>query len=125
MKTEKLELAHLAAYLPYGLQIQDKYDGILVRYDLTMTNIYDVLHSQNKPCLIPLKEDCIAEYDLDETCCNSRLRLISMIITGSANYKQFVYMTSRHFDVFGLIEKGLALPLTYKIIRKEDEKRTY
>ena len=38
-----------------------------------------------------------------------RLRLINLTEVNGLYHFQFEYMVSRHFDVFGLFDKGLAL----------------
>ena len=106
----KLELKHLAPYLPYGLRLQINVfdqalvDGIMVgvnskeiefseiRKTITDSFVYDLCI----PILLPLSDINDGEENTVESiskCC----------------YSYVQYLISNHFDVFGLIEKGLAI----------------
>lgn len=121
----KLELKHLAPYLPYGLKVipngSNKTCKVL-GIQLDPMNIEIVRYGEIreskvgfkwfKPLLLPLSteyENTISENDLEITHCHSRLRLIAMAKTNGLYQFQFEHLVSRHFDVFGLIPAGLAL----------------
>ena len=109
----KLELKHLAPYLPYGLTYQVKLKEIKLMV-ISTGNIYNILRAVNegvygdeyKPILRPLSDltkvlqwddgqymmTDYDDFDLDET-----------------SYNTIQGYLARHFDVFGLIEKGLAI----------------
>lgn len=117
----KLELRHLAPYLPHGLKIQlrsgIKYEMLLCGDSVVLCNevrgtggnMWPIYFDDFKPLLIPMSDATITEEVLNETFCGSRRRLKNIVLLGACNYRQFEYMVSHHFDVFGLIEKGLAL----------------
>jgi hypothetical protein len=95
---EKLTLNHLLAYAPYGVMVtKDNWDNILrVVVDRYELDIYDIninvaLELEAKLILKPLSElnvnpKIILEYP----------------------YKDVQDLLSKHYDVFGLIPKGLA-----------------
>ena len=107
MKTNPLKLI---PYLPYDLRIKE---GNTI-YTMTGSFLddwinYPRLQNEFKPLLIPLTEENITEEDLGKTFCPNRLRLINLTEVNGLYHFQFEYMVSRHFDVFGLFDKGLAL----------------
>ena len=107
----KLELKHLAPYLPYRLKIQYKFDGFEICISpmvASMTSnsfakeipINTVLSDNKsfKPILRPLSDLNDEENNTPEYlqgCC----------------YSYVTYLISQHYDVFGLIEKGLAIDI--------------
>lgn len=117
----KLELKHLAPYLPYGLKIGavKDFEGIrevngsnnCSKY----VNIDAVVRLQYKPILRPLS-------DLDKV---NGFSLSDMITHGYHNpfwqpenfdvkylmHLDFEKLTSWHFDIFGLIPAGLAIDI--------------
>ena len=110
----KLELKHLAPYLPYGLQFL-KYNQIhlLSKLDYTDNELWLVNYgflginsNITKPILRPLSdltEDllCISwiEHIRDNGLCTE------------CPYEVWKVLFKNHFDVFGLIEKGLAIDI--------------
>ena len=122
MKT--LELKHLAAYLPYGVQMYNaKYTHWFV---LNPENIGNIIFSEIKPILRPLSDigkmisingerinpfsvlakrasEYIPEKDLNK-------KAVSELL---GNYSQVEKLLSWHFDIFGLIESGLAININY------------
>lgn len=125
----KLENKHLSAYLPYGLKLIDTYGNILhldgLFVDLAMhlleTNRIDYFHfyPQVKPILRPLS-DLIIDGNLIEdfigfgNLCNAYDEYIDHwypdpSYAQQAPYVIFEYFLVNHYDVFGLIEAGLAV----------------
>ena len=110
----KLELKHLAPYLPYGLEALDylskrvKIIGLKNEtYFIDSGNIYAYGDIQDcKPILHPLsdlEEFSPAIYDyLINKCEGYTVRL---------QYVDFKTLLENHFDVFGLIEQGLAIDI--------------
>lgn len=140
MKTqERIELKHLAPYLPYGLkflvpndehsQVQtmtglSKHDGIQTDYEKEdeigcIGNLWLFEGDRNyeyygiKPLLHPLSrltDEHIAEL---EGCHNFSSMSYSDIRTDPTRYPFTIVqkLLEWHFDVFGLIDKGLAEPI--------------
>ena len=106
----KLELKHLAPYLPYGLKFYwEQLDGTPNKpWTLTINSIEFALENQNKPILHPLSDltDYVSQSLLDRIENSS-----SRDLTESLNYNSVCYLLEHHFDVFGLIEKGLAIDI--------------
>jgi len=127
---KKLELKHLASYLPYGLKfIANEDDKIFILLHLSVyydqnpmqvegyceehQEMRSVFLEGCKPILKPLsdltKEELILagfESHIDFLTHEKRDPIL-------APYWMIEYLFSKHYDVFGLIEKGLA-------IKKED-----
>lgn len=114
----KLELKHLTPYLPYGLKIRNQAFRIdYVNKEFGVLNgIYPLYKDEKcywqyttsenstgsslkncKPILRPLS-DLTKEYDLDNSYEGWQSEWIE-------------HLLSKHFDVFGLIEKGLAIDI--------------
>ena len=113
----KLEIKHLAAYLPYGLNIKNKF-GV---YILSADNIGAVLMS-DKLTYFPLLRNLSdltkpIEVNGEKFVPYKKLgwgngtRVIPLILDGFTHYKEIQLLLSWHFDVFGLIEKGLAIDI--------------
>jgi hypothetical protein len=128
----ELELKHLAPYLPYGLKIdfldwykQVRFKSTLDVNILERANHYGVnnLSEHIKPILRPLS-DLIKEIEHD-TVDNyaAGFGLIKELIQydidkgliytalWSYPYLTWVKLVEYHFDVFGLIDKGLAIDI--------------
>jgi len=137
MKTEKLELAHLAAYLPYGLKvmrgdgIQDRLCGIMFSDDTDYRNTKETYHNIEHP-LANLETHTVEFEDikpllrpLSELYSTDGFSLSNMISHGYHNtfwseekfsvkhiyYHDLAILLEWHFDVFGLIESGLAIKI--------------
>ena len=104
---EKLELKHLAPYLPYGLKFywEDLKGNINKPWSLTINSIDFALENQNKPILRPLSDLINNEFEkeLGHFTPDFKFNL------DDTEYKFIEKMLKLHFDVFGLIEKGLAI----------------
>lgn len=135
----KLELKHLAPYLPYKLKAVDYFDGMKLEREIVPSNIMAFVEDDTraKPILRPLSDlnkeiGCVIQND------PSILRNYLIEIDGmSGNLKYigkhnqadcFKYfnqcvgvlalpfhiiekLTEYHFDIFGLIENGLAIDI--------------
>lgn len=139
----KLEIKHLAPYLPYGLKAKfqaknkktcRKYviGTISVMYSDCSICCYDTVNAtpdQFKPILRPLS-DLTKEIEIDgkkfvpmdelgklfdmnvvEYCFISQNLDRHKLIQKSIGYSVAEKLFEWHFDVFGLIDQGLALPL--------------
>ena len=131
----KLEIKHLTSYLPYGLNIKDVKHGSVFEalhfittpnqdFSLFKGNFDQLIKDKYlKPILFPLssltKEDIKNFYQFN----NDELKLIDwkewvedlmFFIKAEETFQlsQFEYLFSKKFDVFGLIEAGLAEPVT-------------
>ncbi len=122
----KLELKHLAPYLPYGLKMatKDKSGQIWI---LECENIKHGL-TWWKPILRPLSE-CIKDLNNEnylcvDSCDVEYYRLhsgketfkiypfdASWIYTTDVYENFYEYFFEHHFDVFGLIDQGLAIDI--------------
>jgi len=124
----KLELKHLAPYLPYGLKVLS-YQRVKSLRSLSSDTLYlygNVLkgytYKECKPILRPLSDltkDNVAEFyqldsidleliDIDEW----TEELIHMINAGDKfQLRQFNLLFSWHFDIFNLIPQGLAIDI--------------
>ena len=124
---ETLELKHLAPYLPYRLKIRNKSlkGETLGMYEMEVENdnnhgILNVLNGVNQiPLLHPL--DRLTEpIDFDDgnvsfaaglkLYCKADVEYCQSMPLG-CDYETIQKLYEWHFDVFGLIEKGLAEPI--------------
>jgi hypothetical protein len=128
----KLELKHLAPYLPYELKVVHtnyiEFGKVVEKVD-TLTGLYkdcctfdlgadwyfntDENDCSIKPILVPLKELQYYSNGIKHlgyrTDKNNYLNLISDIICKRAGYDLMEMCFKEHIDVFCLIEKGLAI----------------
>ena len=131
----KLELKHLASYLPYGLNIKDVKHGSVFEalhfittphqdFSLFKGNLDQLINDKYlKPILFPLssltKEDVKNFYQFN----NDDFKSIDLkewaedlifLINEKEPFQlsQFEYLFSKKFDVFGLIDAGLAEQVT-------------
>jgi hypothetical protein len=114
----KLELKHLAPYLPYGLNCYNEMhkrkeilnivikDGIK---ECTVSHLFDYYFYKIKPILRPLSDLTKAELKAIEY--PSKLRLIHDLKYGYVQYYIMQELFKKKVDVFGLIEKGLAIDI--------------
>lgn len=118
----KLELKHLAGYLPYGLKyytksrINDK-NGFA---KLNASCINHVLNNQFKPILRPL-----LDLDIHKMRSNNNYPALEVFQSDvdflfklnqcwdaqTFDYTIFEYLLKEHFDIFGLIKQGLAIDI--------------
>jgi hypothetical protein len=124
----KLELKHLAPYLPYGLKVSNNTypdDVNLVTglrdetYFIERNSKYAYGDIENcKPILRPLSDYADINSDaMNSLNCDMSEQInlnefaIGYICLGSLYQSTYELCLKNHIDVFGLIEKGLALPL--------------
>ena len=130
----KLEVKHLAPYLPYSLKCQIKNPDNKTVYTDTLQAIYNnaiqaectffnIVESQQgfefvKPILRPLHDfhdiNCkaVCELGLDLT---TQMTLVDLCL-GKIHYTGLRHSDTQeflrhHIDIFGLIEKGLAIDI--------------
>lgn len=123
--TEKLELKHLSPYLPYGLKMKSTGDNI---YELStyirvggsnpLRDIYSCLSDSYKPILRPLSDyvDINSESFMDINIDLGEQIVINQLANKGIGYWHLPYSVicicfEHHIDVFGLIEKGLAVSI--------------
>ena len=124
---KELEARHLAPYLPYNLQVE--YRGKVTTLDaldstggayISKHRIISFVNQRHiKPILRPMSDlftdefedlrDDISDYELDVifTWFVSKLKPLNPLICIS--YYVATLLFEHHFDVFGLIDKGLAI----------------
>jgi hypothetical protein len=132
----KLELKHLAPYLPYGLQVMDCEHNVNsielvvgLHNDEFITHIDNLEFKSGKPILRPLS-DLTKEMEFDnEKFTPSKDKYWGMnsfqyhinqfenwespsaYLNSRAPYGLLLVLIKWHFDVFGLIEAGLAIDI--------------
>lgn len=124
----ELELKHLAPYLPYGVKIQGQTHGDIEELTMLSENAIYV-KSQNttyygawadimdiKPILRPLSDLTEIFYwdNLQDGDCEldrERINEIKNSPRGHLKLYQSNYLFKHHFDIFGLIEKDLAIDI--------------
>lgn len=129
---EKLELKHIAPYLPYEVKITNGKEII----EITTLTLHDSLIFQDefKPILKPLPDLINDEKFINETnenlFCgawkfdseNGCLKIVttegyidliyvSDEIAYECSYSTYLYLIENHYDIFGLIPKGLAISI--------------
>jgi len=126
---EKLELKHIAPYLPYKLMIRYHNKTIVMNAGggsaSNWIGIQAVIyrHVNNcKPILRPLSDltkeievngekfTPMIELDYQNTN-NSWLFVVRALIEGEVRYSRILKLLEWHFDIFGLIENGLAIDI--------------
>ena len=124
MIVEKLELKHLAPYLPYGLKCiflneteLRSIDFLTRRCSFTNGMSCPVNHEGShyfQPILRPLSDLKgsglkLSSYTMQQT---SNLTVgLEWGIFSTSPYTDLVILFENHFDVFGLIESGLAVDI--------------
>jgi len=124
----KLELKHIAPYLPYGLNFimldpSGEYEiSPIINIDFakeelevsaTCYDFSDLGGEEIKPILRPLLD--LTREELYKAGFNSHIDYLThehqefSTDVLKAPYDMVVYLFEHHFDVFGLIEKGLAV----------------
>ena len=120
----KLELKHLAPYLPYGLKCKLKDQGketigeLSGCYSDNSYAFFDTVESEHgfediKPILRPLKDLTKPHFHDGTENQNTRFwefEIRKGYIVG-LGYDSFVELIKHHYDVFGLIPKGLAIDI--------------
>ena len=106
---EKLELKHLAPYLPYKLKVMGeygKYEEVIGYENNHLLFEYGLGKIESlKPILRPLSDLSKNEF-ISELGHFTKTFKFNLDVT---EYQFIIKMIKLHFDVFGLIEKGLAI----------------
>ncbi len=119
---EKLELKHLAPYLPYGLKMY--YDVLMGHtWVLDKTNL-NAITDKDKPILRPLSDltkNIESNKFLNSFSSNIVHKVFKLVEYENSNLYEYILkktpygiigkLFEHHFDVFGLIEKGLAIDI--------------
>lgn len=119
---EKLELKHLAPYLPYGLKYVN-YSSIRMGLgkpligDINNMNIMGFIEGDtlSKPILKPLSDltdriNPVQHHTYLDGLSFSKIEFVEKAICNETLFLcDYNYLIEYHFDVFGLIEKGLAI----------------
>jgi hypothetical protein len=123
----KLELEHLSAYLPYGLKVKHECNIIMLmtceRKQGDFLSIESVIHGYGKPILRPLSDlqnkdlDLWIDFGIEIDEANTHY-LIESLVKGTFYAKDIHFafrvreaLFKMHLDVFGLIDKGLAIDM--------------
>ncbi len=104
---EKLELKHLAPYLPYGLKGLGKYpngDDNIREINISNVMAYVDNDINSKPILRPLSD--LTNY---KGIFHNWEYIINTELSCDITWYEWEALFEHHFDVFGLIEKGLAI----------------
>ncbi len=112
---EKLTLEHLAPYLPYKLRIKGINTPKFKSIELTTDNINNCIHDVNcgyiddwrKPILHPMS-DLKKNNSIDSKTIQIQLLELNNDVS-IISYQLHSWLCENHYDVFRLIEKGLAV----------------
>lgn len=116
----KLELKHLAPYLPYGLKRHCPSSNVRIHDYAAMEFTQETCDRHQsygwKPILRPLSDLTEIFYwdNLQDGDCeldSERINEIKNTPRGYLKFYQTNYLFKHHFDIFGLIEKGLAIDI--------------
>lgn len=120
----KLELKHLAPYLPYKLMIAITYDSPNLNfYELDEDKIFQVLNLEvDRPVLKSLSNidlDVIKELESSDEHITFKSQYNGLDIehyvkntrTQYLEYWMFLILVRNHYDVFDLIDKNLAIDI--------------
>jgi len=125
---EKLELKHLAPYLPYGLKVGKHFENEFFSEEMDVSTMMSLFNdTRKKPILRPLIDLTVcgnsenifkdlsdkaylkgmSDENWDDFCSQIRME------KGYDLIPHWIYqdLIKNHFDVFGLIEKGLAIDI--------------
>ncbi len=115
----KLELKHLAPYLPYGLKNQRNFYKPKKIEGIVGNKVYfgesTLFINQIKPILRPLSDLVKSEWKSKIFKLQEIQEVVALLFT-KCNYTEtsvweYEFLLKNHFDVFGLIEKGLAIDI--------------
>jgi len=119
----KLELKHIAPYLPYGLKMKftstyevdklSKEDIVILKQideGSICVNGYKTNNKSYKPILHPLSE--LTSDNAYFLSSNGYMAVCEeCVYIDEMRYSDVEKLIERHYDVFGLIEKGLAIDI--------------
>ena len=108
----KLELKHLAPYLPYKLEFWDGSE----RYTVPFENTLFALDDGSKPILHPLSDLTNGDLSPHGILKTSEQEPIFLTDSGKCTveglpYSSWIKLIELHYDVFGLIPEGLAIDI--------------
>ena len=107
----ELELKHLAPYLPYDLGIEPIYKSTFMggynQKVLDTSILFNYELEEIKPILRPLSD--LTTEDVSQSLLDRIKNSSSRDLKESLSYNSVSYLLEKHFDVFGLIEEGLAI----------------
>jgi len=119
---EKLELKHLAPYLPYELKVKNTVTrsgatwtatGIHIHNENVFVNLNKSYTGTNtrhiKPILRTMSD--LPDEIFEDFGFADEEDFLVCLIEGSINYCDYIKLISQHFDVFGLIDAGLAIDI--------------
>lgn len=124
---EKIKLSEICGYLPYGLSINNKNeelraivnpDGVETLFRGHLINYYEL--EEIKPILSPLKDIYTHKYKpkyakgmhvISEIIPMYYLEMIKIGQVKEIPYDWFELLLKEHFDVYGLINRGLAIDI--------------
>lgn len=123
----KLELKHLAGYLPYELECttihsryKDNYKLIGLDFSGCTFKDFELFYFRIKPILRPLS-DLTKEIEVngEKFVPNIKLQWLfedyfdysKFILEGRLSFIKMEKLLEWHFDIYGLIEKGLAIDI--------------
>jgi len=121
----KLELKHLAPYLPYGVEYFNTHEDFIEQKGIINPHsCFDILRYEYiKPILRPLSDLLNEELDfyIDFNTILNEIdsRYLREAIVNKKFYSKDIHysfevwncLLSMHFDIFGLIEQGLAIDI--------------
>lgn len=118
----KLELKHLAGYLPYGLKMywEDNQNRTQKAWELKCDAVDFVLNNQNKPILHPLSDltkeikvngEKFVPIDRLTNMARINYEMGLLTIDKDMTLKDYFKLLEWHFDIYGLIENGLAIDI--------------
>ncbi len=134
---ERLTIKELAPYLPYGLKVIGFNNYIYkdMVCELTDRNLWTHIENQSKPLLRPLSSlteeiehngESFVPYDVlrDMELKDMKLHSDGCLTINHRNIQNCEYwrmekLLEWYFDVFGLIDRGLALPIDGKEVEGE------
>ena len=114
----ELLIEQLAPYLPYGIQAVDRIGTI---WDVNFRNIEFAVSKQWKPLLKPFDDalkieeftDLFSDYSMENLKISFfALGIRSLCWKSRLDLEQYEWLLKNSFDVFGLIDKGLAVSTT-------------
>jgi hypothetical protein len=115
---KKLELEHLAPYLPFELKYKSLWNNEIIELeDLSIDFNNNIWGVKIKPILIPLSsfektiaKDLMVKFSINLQIIQEIWRLIQEEITlDQISYSTYLSMCRNHIDFNGLIEAGLAI----------------
>jgi hypothetical protein len=117
----KLELKHLSSYLPYGVNVfinDCKADGVKPIHKLHMYigigSINHVLNSKRYQLILRPISD-LTKKEINTFSVSTRMALRGVYneekLFSRISYYELHWLVEKHFDIYGLIEAGLAIDI--------------